>query len=504
MINSSISTIAAAIFLALPFSLSDLTPTPNKAQTPVQPQLVAPSLSVIAPSPMLFVKWKDGMDGTKKDEIIQSTGISRSITNTNHYSHIPNLTLITMKDATSVRKAIVEFAQRPEIDFVEEDKTFTATRHEVIPNDSGFAQCWGHRNIGQSGGLVNFDMNSTNAWSVTKGSPEIRILVIETGIQQDHPDINQVAGRDFTTGVVNGVAGGGPSTSFDNHGTAVAGCITGIINNLIGTVGVAPDCKVVSAKVGTANTAGSWQGQTSWTVNAINWAIANGVRVTNNSNDYGTASAAMTNAYTAARNAGIVNFASSGNSGNTTIGYPATAPSVNAVGASSRNGQRASFSSYGTKLAFVAAGQSIYTTDRTGTSGYGSGDYTTIDGTSFSSPYAAGVAALILSVDPSLSAVEVEDIMKNTCRDMETAGYDQFTGWGMLNAEAAVAAALAGLTEPCPSDFNQNGSVDGTDLGILLSYWGATNFDSRVDLTGDSVINGGDLGIFLSSWGACP
>jgi hypothetical protein len=87
---------------------------------------------------------------------------------------------------------------------------------------------------------------------------------------------------------------------------------------------------------------------------------------------------------------------------------------------------------------------------------------------------------------------------------MGTAGYDQFTGWGMLNAEAAVAAALAGLTEPCPSDFNQNGSVDGTDLGILLSYWGAANFDSRVDLTGDSVINGGDLGIFLSSWGACP
>jgi subtilisin family serine protease len=277
----------------------------------------------------------------------------------------------------------------------------------------------------------------------------------------------------------------------------VAGCITAIINNSIGTVGVAPDCKVVSAKVGTANTAGSWQGQTSWTVNAINWAIANGVRVTNNSNDYGTASTAMTNAYTAARNAGIVNFASSGNSGNTTIGYPATASSVNAVGASSRNGQKASFSSYGTKLAFIAPGQSIYTTDRTGTNGYGSGDYTIIDGTSFSSPYAAGVAALILSVNPSLSAAQVESIMQSTCRDIGTAGYDTLTGWGMLDANAAVRAAQPVL---CPADFTGDRLVNGSDLGILLASWGT----SQNDMNGDGFVDGSDLGMLLSAWGTCP
>jgi subtilisin family serine protease len=506
MMNSPISTITA-IFLALSSSLA-FNPhnSSGKEQAVTRNRQVAPSLSADAPSSMIFVKWKDGMDETKKDEVIRSTGISRSVTNTNHYSHIPNLTLVAMNNAISVHGAINELSQRPEIEFVEEDKTFIATRHEVIPNDAGFSQCWGHRNTGSSGGLSNFDMNSTNAWSITKGSPSIAIMVFETGVQQDHPDINQLTGRDFTTGAINGILGGGPGNQCDNHGTSVAGCITGIINNAVGTVGVAPNCKVISARVGTAITpcSGSWQGQTSWTVNAINWAIANGVRVTNNSNDYGTASTAMTNAYTAARNAGIVNFASSGNSGNTTIGYPATASSVNAVGASSRNGQRASFSSYGSKLAFVAPGQSIYTTDRTGSNGYSSNDYTTIDGTSFSSPYAAGVAALILSVNPSLSAIEVEDIMKTTCRDMGTAGYDQFTGWGMLNAEAAVLAALAGLPKPCPSDFNENGSVEGNDLGILLSYWGASNFDSRVDLTGDSAINGGDLGIFLSSWGECP
>ena len=416
-----------------------------------------------------------------------------------HYSHIPNLTLIRMGKGNSIQTAMTTLSINPNIKFVEADRVFTATRHEVIPNDVGFPQCWGHRNTGTSGGLVNFDMNTSNAWSITQGSSTIKILIFETGIQQNHPDINQLVGRDFTTNVVNGIAGGEPSNSCDNHGTAVAGCVTGTINNSIGTVGVAPNCKVISAKVGVSITPcnGSWQGQTSWTVNAINWGIANGVRVTNNSNDYGTVSTAMATAYTAARNAGVVNFASSGNSGNTTIGFPASTSSVNAVGASSRNGQKASFSSYGSKIAFVAAGQSIYTTDRTGTSGYGSGDYTTIDGTSFSSPYAAGVAALILSANPSLSAAQVETIMKTTCKDMGTVGFDTLTGWGMLNAEAAVIAASP---LPCVSDLNGDRVVDGSDLGKLLSSWGTASSD----ITGDMTVDGQDLGVLLAAWGSCP
>lgn len=440
-----------------------------------------------------FVQWKNDTD---KDTILSAVS---GIESTEHYSHIPNLTLINMNSVASMNQAILTLSANPNIELIERDQVFTATRQEVIPNDAGFSQCWGHRNTGTSGGLVNFDMNTSNAWSITQGSSTIKILIFETGIQQNHPDINQLVGRDFTTNVVNGIAGGEPSNSCDNHGTAVAGCVTGTINNSIGTVGVAPNCKVISAKVGVSITPcnGSWQGQTSWTVNAINWGIANGVRVTNNSNDYGTVSTAMATAYTAARNAGVVNFASSGNSGNTTIGFPASTSSVNAVGASSRNGQKASFSSYGSKIAFVAAGQSIYTTDRTGTNGYGSGDYTTIDGTSFSSPYAAGVAALILSVNASLSAAQVETIMKTTCKDMGTVGFDTLTGWGMLNAEAAVIAASP---LPCVSDLNGDRVVDGSDLGKLLSSWGTASSD----ITGDMTVDGQDLGVLLAAWGACP
>ena len=82
------------------------------------------------------------------------------------------------------------------------------------------------------------------------------------------------------------------------------------------------------------------------------------------------------------------------------------------VAALSFGGALRSSSNHGKGLAFSAPGEHIYTTDRTGTNGYGSGDYVFSDGTSVASPYAAGVAALVLSVNPSLSATNVEQIMQ--------------------------------------------------------------------------------------------
>jgi hypothetical protein len=87
--------------------------------------------------------------------------------------------------------------------------------------------------------------------------------------------------------------------------------------------------------------------------------------------------------------------------------------------------------------------------------------------------------------------------MQTTCKDMGAVGFDTLTGWGMLNAEAAV---LLARPVPCPADLNGDRSVNGSDLGQLLSSWGS----SGSDLTGDSVVNGEDLGVLLSAWGPCP
>jgi serine protease len=99
------------------------------------------------------------------------------------------------------------------------------------------------------------------------------------------------------------------------------------------------------------------------------------------------------------------------------VDYPASIPAVNAVGAVDSRGIRASFSNFGSALDFVAPGKQIRTTDRSSLSGFVSGDYILRDGTSYATPYAAGVAALILSRNPNLPPQNVEQILRSTAID---------------------------------------------------------------------------------------
>lgn len=344
------------------------------------------------------------------------------------------------RNGFDVLDAANRLAVRDDVIFAEPDFMFSG-RNELIPNDTFFTSEWGVHNTGQSGGLVDFDMDGPEAWDVELGDPAIIVVVIDNGVQQNHPDINQVPGNDVTSDPSNS---GDPVNACDNHGTPVAGCISAVINNGIGVAGIAPACMSASVRTFISNLScdGSWSSNASWTVNALTWAQSIGARVTNNSNYYGFTSAAINTKYSDTKNAGIVHFASAGNDSSPTISYPSSLPTVNSIAATRRNGIRASFSNWGNGLDFSAPGESIITTDRTGGSGYVGGDYANVNGTSFASPYSAGVAALILSINPSMTALEVEERLQQTCRDMGAAGYDTDFGWGMVNARDA-------LQNPC-------------------------------------------------------
>ncbi len=358
------------------------------------------------------------------------------------FSNMPGVYRMTVnsRNGFEVLSLANTLATQPEIKFAESDMMMTA-RRMLIPNDNYFNTLWGLHNTGQSGGTADMDMDAVEAWDVTTGDPSIEVLILDDGIQQDHPDLNQVTGWDFTGHGTDG----GPHNECDNHGTAVAGCVSAVINNSIGVVGSAPGCKVKAAKYSVANTpcdgAGSFL--ISWLVSAINWSQTSGARVTNNSNGFDSSST-VTTKYETTRDAGVVHFAASGNESDNSPSYPANLPTVVAVGAVNRHGNRASFSNWGPGLAFSAPGVSVGTTDRTGTDGEVASDYDWVDGTSFASPYAAGVAALILSVDDSLTPDEVEDLMEETCTDLGDTGYDTEYGWGLVNAYAALSELATG------------------------------------------------------------
>ena len=131
----------------------------------------------------------------------------------------------------------------PGVTFAEPDMVFTG-RSSYIPSDPLFGDSWGIRNTGASGGVADVDLDGDEAWDVTLGDASVLTVVIDTGVDQSHPDINQLPGIDLTGAGV----GGGPVNQCDNHGTLVAGCVSAVIDNGLGTAGIAPGTRVVSVK----------------------------------------------------------------------------------------------------------------------------------------------------------------------------------------------------------------------------------------------------------------
>ncbi|MCH7591151.1 MAG: S8 family serine peptidase, partial [Planctomycetes bacterium] len=447
----------------------------------VSPVFVDASGSPLIVTPHILVGFDRTIDAARAEEILRESKagvvVDRDWANMKRAYRVKS----TSRNGFDVLAAANRLTARPEVVFAEPDMIITG-RHSLFPNDPGFGNCWGLHNTGQFGGIPDMDMDAPEAWDLTTGDPSIIVVIIDTGVQQDHPDINQMTGTDTTS---DASTDGGPVNACDNHGTAVAGCVSATINNNLGTVGVAPDCLAASARsfISTLDCSGTWNAQWSWTVDTLAWAESVGAKVTNNSNiySYGNPSAAITQKYEDTRNGGMVHFASAHNDGIAQISFPANLPTVNAVAALDPDGTLTSFSNWGDGLAFSAPGISVYTTDRTGSAGWTPGDYVFAQGTSFASPYTAGVAALMLSSDPTLTPDEVEQFMQQSAVDLGDPGYDTTYGWGFVNAEQAVLTA-APPVEPC-------------ELQKLLASDAAVSdfFGGSVSVSGDTVVVGARL-----------
>jgi subtilisin family serine protease len=377
-------------------------------------------------------------------------------------------------DARDVIAAADHLALRRDVVFAEPDCIFTGHAGQMSStNDPLFPQAWALENTGQSGGVPDVDLDAPEAWDRTQGSPTVIIAIIDTGVESTHPDLVQsmLPGSDFTT---DAPGLGEPVNAFDSHGTSVAGCLVAVRNNLVGSCGLAPGCRAISLRTFISVAAdGSWMSQVSWTVNALAFAQAVGARVTNNSNGYGFQSLTIAQKYLDLWNADIVNFAAAGNTAGP-VDYPASLPGVNAVGSINRTGAHSTFSNTGPELDFVTPGESVITTDRVGLLGWDpSGDYAFVNGTSYSTPLAAGVAALLISVSPGLTSADVEQLLRSSCTDKGTPGPDNTFGFGLVNANEALALACGSPVNFCVTSPNTAGP------GAVMGWTGTQSVSSK-------------------------
>ncbi|MBS0190806.1 MAG: S8 family serine peptidase [Phycisphaerales bacterium] len=417
------------------------------------------------------------------------------------------------RDGFEVLDAANTLAKRPEIRYAEPDMIFSG-HADTAPNDPLYYSQWALSNTGYwSGSIPGQDMRAEHAWTISTGSPSIIDVIIDVGVDPAHPDLHQIFPGIDTTSQASAGGQGQPMNACDKHGTAVAGCVSAIRNNALGVAGLAPDVRTVSARTFISNLScsGGWSSQASWTVASLAFAESIGARVTNNSNGYGFTSSTISDKYTSTRAAGMVHFASAGNSGAGSIGYPASISSVNAIAALDVNGSRAGFSQYGAGLDFSAPGVNILSTDITGSGGYTSAapyaDYATVSGTSFASPLSSAVAALVISFKPSLSSTQVERAMQQGARDIYAPGYDTNSGWGFVDAFRSLERIR------CPSDLNFDELVDDADFTpFVVSYNLLDCADPAMpaacsaDLNGDGLVDDADFSLFVAAYDAllCP
>lgn len=335
-----------------------------------------------------------------------------------------------------------QLAEHPNVRFSEPNMVLGGGDH-IIPNDPDFSKSWGLHNTGQEGGPVDLDIDAPEAWDITTGDSSIITVVIDTGVQQNHPDLNQIPGKDFTD---DSSTDGGPVNRCDNHGTPVSGIISEIFNNSLGTSGAAPHTVIASARTYKSNVPsnqtdpcpGTWTTVIQWTVDALAWAETIGARITNNSNHFNSDHSSIADKYAETRANGMLHFASAGNDFGGPVTFPAKLASVNAISALSPNGDLIDLSNFGPEIVYTGPGLNIWTTDRTGTDGATTADYTWFGGTSAASPGVAGVAALILSWAVNLDVEETEGILAASAMDLGPAGWDEKFGAGLPNARNAL------------------------------------------------------------------
>ena len=359
-----------------------------------------------------------------------------------------------LDDANAVQ-TVASYLALPEVEYAEPNYDIEADDFEfnpIRPSDPRFSDQWALANDGQRGGKQGADISAMIAWSVTTGDDDVVIAVLDSGVDYNHPDLeNNMWKRpanvpeyvDDTAGTVqdlqgyNAINNDADPMDENGHGTHCAGIIGAEGGNDIGITGVNWKVRIMPLKF--MNKSG-W-GTTKDAIEAINYVIDrknHGVNVRVISASWGSTntSKALEDVIDKAYEAGILFVAAAGNASTDNDRrphYPSSYKNVVAVAAMDRNDQLASFSNWGAKhVAIAAPGAEILST-------WLNDEYEEKSGTSMATPVVAGVAALVAGNEPRLS---VDDLRKRllTSVDKVDALKSKVSSGGRINAAKALGA----------------------------------------------------------------
>lgn len=296
---------------------------------------------------------------------------------------------------------------------------------KAIGGEENFTPAFGFRAkgedelLGQLWGMKTID--AASAWAVTTGSPEVKVAVVDTGVDYNHPDFGGRVAKGFD--FINN-----DEDAMDDHyhGTHCAGSIAAGIGNG-GVVGVAPNVSMVAVKVLSKSGSGSYAG----VANGIVYAADSGAQIISMSLGGPSTSQAIDEAVAHARSKGALVVVAMGNDNSERPSYPAATAGTMAVGSTTSSDTRSSFSNFGKHISVGAPGSDILST-------VPGGKYKVLSGTSMATPHTAGLCALVKSRFPEFTADQIRAQVEKTADDLGDAGFDKYFGNGRINAGRAI------------------------------------------------------------------
>ena len=323
---------------------------------------------------------------------------------------------------------------------------------DKMTNDPGSTKQWGMKAVGMD-----------EAWGMGPTGKGVKVGIIDCGLSTATGDIARSrveAGPNYTGSI------GDSATDIEGHGTFVAGIIGAAKDNRVGIAGVAPECNFYIVKA------------LSDMSQAVYDCVDAGCQVINMSMGTTYSDGALKAAIDAAEAAGVIVVASVGNEGDARLNYPAAYPGVIGVGGVDQNLNVCSFSNKNDSVFVVAPGEKVASLSLL------PGIVSTMDGTSFSAPYVAGLAALLLQMNSDMSITEFQEILAVTSKDLGEAGYDTAAGNGLIQVPAALkyAAEKWGyeLTDPSAPTEPDQPDNPGTGWNIFDFSWIRNLFQSII------------------------
>ena len=378
----------------------------------------------------VVVKYADGASAAQKASAERAADVGRTV------ARVRGVRAKVARVAGGTQAAVRKLNRSAGVAFAEPNYVYHA---QATPNDPRFGELYGLNNTGQTGGTPDADIDAPEGWdalglSAFPGAGGAKVGIVDTGIQQSHPEFG--GGRVANCGGVNNfgaslviiIVGSDPTivdgkcNDDHGHGTHVAGTIAANANNGTGVAGVAFNSPLAICKA--LNSGGS--GTLAMIANCITWLSQRNADVISMSLGGSSGSAALQQAVTNATNNGSLLVAAAGNSGNSSLSYPAAYAEVVSVAATDHNDAKASFSQFNADVEVAAPGVNPLST-------WNNGGYNTISGTSMATPHVSGVAALIAATNPGGGPAAWRAELDAAVDDKGAPGRDPEYGFGRVN-----------------------------------------------------------------------